>query len=132
MGILIWRDSPNYMGIMIIDNSFDSFSLISNPIVLSPLAKEALVGSLLGDGWLEKQKVNARFRFEQSDSRKEFFFHLYEIFSPYCQSSPKLRKRQDKRTNKVYLTWHFSTKSYPMFTDIHNLFYIDKKKSSTC
>jgi len=36
--------------------------------------KSVLVGSLLGDGWLEKQKVNARFRFEQSYKRTEFLF----------------------------------------------------------
>ena len=63
---------------------------------------------------------------------KNFFFYFYEYFAPYCQSSPKLRKRLDKRTNKIYLTWHFSTKCYPVFTNVYHLFYIDKKKSSTC
>ena len=101
---------------------------MSSPLILSPLVKENLVGCLLGDGWLDKPKINARFRFEQSNLRKEFFFHLYGIFSPYCQSSPKLRERLDKRTNKIYLTWHFSTKCYPIFTDIYNIFYKNKKK----
>ena len=101
---------------------------MSSSLVLSPLVNEILVGSLLGDAWLEKPKVNARLRFEQSNSRKEFFFYFYEYFAPYCQSSPKLRKRFDKRTNKIYLTWHFSTKCYPVFTNVYHLFYIDKKK----
>ena len=71
---------------------------------LNPLLKEILVGCLLGDGWLDKPKLNARFRFEQSNKRKEFFFHLYGYLSAYCRSNPKLRERLDKRTNKVYYT----------------------------
>jgi LAGLIDADG DNA endonuclease family len=81
-----------------------------SPIVLGkynsskPLLEEVLVGVLLGDGWLEKQKINARFRFEQSHVRSEFFFHLFEYFAPFCSNSPKLRERYDKRTNKTYKT----------------------------
>lgn len=87
-----------------------------------------IVGTVLGDAWLEKQKVNARFRFEQSHIRTEFFFFLFEYFVPFCSNSPKLRERLDKRTNKIYKTWHFTTLSLPLFTQYYNLFYIDKKK----
>jgi len=45
-----------------------------------------------------------------------------------CLSSPKLRNRLDKRTNKVYNTWHFSTISSPIFTEIYELFYLNNKK----
>lgn len=90
--------------------------------------KSILVGSLLGDGWLEKQKVNARFRFEQSHIRTEFFFSLYEYFILFCKSSPRLRERLDKRTNKIYKTWHFSTRSLPLFTEYYNLFYSSNRK----
>ena len=79
-------------------------------------------------GWLEKRKVHARFRFEQGDIHKEFFFYVYEFFHEYCQSSPKLRERYDNRTIKIYYTWHFSTKSYPVFTEIYDIFYKDRKK----
>ena len=44
---------------------------------VKPLMEEVLVGLLLGDGWLEKQKVNARLIFEQSHLRKEFFFFIF-------------------------------------------------------
>jgi len=77
---------------------------------------------------LEKQKINARFRFEQSDTRKEFFFYLFEFFAPYCKNSPKLRERSDRRTNKFYNTWHFTTLSVPLFTEYHDLFYKNKIK----
>lgn len=94
--------------------------------------KEILIGLLLGDGWLKKQKVNARFRLEQGDIHKELFFLVlfYKIFYDFCQSPPRLREKLDKRTNKIYYTWHFSTKSYSMFTEIeiYNLFYKHKIK----
>lgn len=107
---------------------FTTSTYNNSPSNLNPLLKDILVGCLLGDGWLDKQKLNARFRFEQSNKRKEFSFHLYGYLSAYCRSSPKLRERLDKRTNKVYYTWHFSTRSLPIFTDMYNLFYKDKKK----
>lgn len=69
-----------------------------------------------------------RFRFEQSHTRKEFFFHLFEFFAPFCKNSPKLRERPDKRTNKVYKAWHFTTLSIPLFTHYYDLFYVNKKK----
>jgi hypothetical protein len=50
------------------------------------------------------------------------------FFSGFCQTPPKLRERQDKRTNKIYFSGHFSTKSYFMFTEIYNLFYLNRKK----
>lgn len=108
-----------------VSNSLDFDILI---VGISPVLKEVVVGSILGDGWLEKQKINARFRFEQSHIRKEFFFYLFEYFSPLCKSSPKLRERFDKRTNKTYKTWHFSTLSVPFLTHYHNLFYVNNKK----
>lgn len=101
-------------------------SIISSS--LDPMFTGALIGSLLGDGWLEKQKINARFRFKQSNIRTEFFFSLYGHFLPFCKSSPFLRERLDKRTNKVYYTWHFSTRSLPIFTEYYDLFYPNKKK----
>lgn len=95
---------------------------------INPFLGEVVVGATLGDGWLERQKVNARFRFEQSHLREEFFFHLYGFFVPLCKSSPKLRERFDKRTNKTYMTWHFSTLSVPFLTDYYNMFYVNNKK----
>jgi len=78
---------------------------------------------LLGDAWLEKQKINARFRFEQSHIRADFFFDVFKYFSFYIKNTPSLREREDKRTGKVYKTWHLSTLSLPFLNEYYNLFY---------
>lgn len=77
--------------------------------------QNVIVGLLLGDGWLEKSKVNARFRFEQSYKHTEFFMDVYKYLVFYCRAEPRLRERFDKRTNKIYRTWHLSTLSSPFF-----------------
>lgn len=87
-----------------------------------------IVGLLLGDAWLEKSKINARFRFEQSHKKTEFFMDVYKYFIFYCKSEPRLRERFDKRTNKIYKTWHFSTLSSPFFTNYYEWIYPEKKK----
>lgn len=89
--------------------------------------EEILVGIILGDAWLEKQKTNARLRFEQSHIRTDFFFMFFKYFSFYSTNTPYLRERVDKRTGKIYKTWHFSTLSLPFFKEYYNLFYKDIK-----
>ena len=108
--------------------SFSTVTLGSMALGSNPLLEEVIVGIMLGDGWMEKQKVNARLRFEQSHVRTEFFFYLFEFFAPYCSNSPKLRERFDNRTNKTYKTWHFTTLSSPFFTHYYDLFYNNRKK----
>jgi LAGLIDADG DNA endonuclease family len=79
---------------------------INKPELLgpNPNMQSVIVGLLLGDAWLEKTKINARFRFEQSHIRTEFFMDVYKYFVLYCKKEPRLRERFDKRTNKVYKT----------------------------
>lgn len=90
--------------------------------------RSIIVGLLLGDAWLEKSKVNARFRFEQSHKNTEFFMDVYKYFVFYCKVEPRLRERYDKRTNKIYKTWHLSTLSSSFFTEYYNWIYPEKKK----
>jgi hypothetical protein len=46
----------------------------------NPLLEEVIVGIMLGDGWMEKQKVNARLRFEQSHSYSKYIgFQLNSV-----------------------------------------------------
>ena len=50
---------------------------------------------------------------------------MFKYFAFYISNEPKLRERLDKRTGKLYQTWHFSTLSSPLFTYYYDLFYKD-------
>ena len=75
-----------------------------------------------------KRAKNGRFNFTQSVKSEDYLHSLFNIFSPYCSSSPKLIKYFDKRTQKEYSSLYFRTKSLKMFTDYHKFFYIEGRK----
>lgn len=92
------------------------------------ILEEVIVGIVLGDARLEKAKVKGRLRFEQSDIRTDFFFHVWKYFVFHSSNTPKLRERFDKRTKKVYKTWHFTTSTSAYFTYYYDMFYTDISK----
>jgi len=59
-----------------------SFSLVQHEII---------IGVLLGDAHLEKQKggINYRLKFHQNDRHKDYIFHLYDIFHDWVKTPPK-------------------------------------------
>lgn len=92
------------------------------------LDEEVLIGIILGDAWLERKR-NARLRFEQSYIRTEFFNDVYSYFVEYTTPTyPKLRERYDKRTNKIYKSWHFSTRAIPELIYYYEMFYNEDGK----
>jgi hypothetical protein len=100
-------------------------------ITISSQLKEILVGLLLGDLYVQKEKkaVNARLFFEQGTVHKEYLLHLYELFKSFCLQAPKTNTRlPDKRTGESYSRISFKTRAFPCFTDLHNLFYVEGKK----
>jgi len=100
----------------------DSFSV-------SPDLHYILIGSILGDLHINKQRDNSRFMFKQSLDKKEYIYHLFELFSSYSNmEAPKHHKYFDKRTNKVYTSIVFNTYSLPCFNYYHELFYVNGVK----
>jgi hypothetical protein len=100
-------------------------------LTLSTQSKEILIGLLLGDLHVEKQKtsVNARLKFIQGSIHKEYLFELYGLFRAYCSAVPKLHSLvPDKVTGKIHSRVTFNTLSLPCFNDIYDLFYLEGKK----
>lgn len=100
---------------------------------LSQKLKEIVVGLLLGDLNVQKQKggVNARLRFEQGVIHKEYLFHLYSIFQEYCSQAPVLQIRKplsNNKTGKIHNSIRFNTFSLPCFNELYNLIYLDGRK----
>ena len=84
-----------------------------------------LLGSLLGDGTLRKQKgkLNALFEVNHSYQYKKYVDWKYKIFQEYVLTPPKRRKGNGKR-----VAYRFTSRSLPVFTEYYSWFYSDRKK----
>lgn len=96
--------------------------------MLTQLQKEVIVGTLLGDASIERNKPthNARIRFEQAYPEHEtYLLSLYDIFSNISGKSPRIVSRKpDKRTGKVYKSISFKSLSMVELNYFSDLFYV--------
>jgi len=60
-------------------------------LLVTPELTEILIGLILGDLYVQKQKAsrNARLQFKQSTIHKDYLLHLHDLFKEYCGSNPK-------------------------------------------
>jgi hypothetical protein len=98
-------------------------------IVELPLhIKSLVVGLLLSDGWIQKNKPhwNARLGFKQSMINFPYFWFVFTLLSHYCSTYPYLTKTQFR--GKTHFGIELQTRAYPCFTQLHNLFYVKNVK----
>jgi len=69
---------------------------------LTQRQKDIIVGTILGDGYLEVQGKTARLQLKQSEKKKEYVFWLYQELQNLCKSEPKQRKDNQQ--------WYVSTR----------------------
>lgn len=100
--------------------------------VLNLEQKEALVGIILGDGYLDRAKssFNTRLRIEQAyPVKKDYLMSVFELYKPLVIKDPKIIERKpDKRTGKIYKSIAFRTSSFNCLNEYHDLFYNNKVK----
>lgn len=87
--------------------------------------KEILFGTLLGDSSLQTYTGGKswRIRFIQSDSHKDYLFHLYDIFKPFVNTPPKSITDKNGSTR-----WYFNTTVQPFLNEFAEFFYKKNKK----
>jgi len=92
---------------------------------LSTIQHAILIGSMLGDGTLRKQgtRANALFEVNHSFTFKEYVDWKYQHFCDLVITPPKARKGRGRR-----VAYRFTTRSVPIFTHYHSLFYKNGKK----
>jgi hypothetical protein len=76
---------------------------------LTKFQKEALIGLILGDGFLERIKPshNTRLQIVQSDSdNEEYFNHLYLLFKSLVNMNPSILERKLNK-NLKYKSLYF-------------------------
>lgn len=81
---------------------------------------QIIIGTILGDGYIENGLWGSRLQIKQSKFRKEYVFWLYHQLKNLCRSFPKQRKDN--------LQWYFGTRYTQEITKIHRVFYPNRKK----
>lgn len=88
-----------------------------------------LIGSILGDGFLQKTgKNNARLRLEHGLKQKDYLIWKYRIFSDFFRSEPKVLERRNPIFGKSYQYIRAQSYSNQEFGEFYRLFYNEGRK----
>lgn len=90
--------------------------------MLNEKQKQVLIGSILGDAYIEKNGLNCRVVFEHSMHQYDYLVWKYNIFQPYT-TNIVCYDVFDKRTNKRYFKARFKTLTKSFFNSYKQLFY---------
>lgn len=108
-------------------------SVLSN-IELNQEQKDIVIGSMLGDGYMEriKQTHNPRLKFDQTFPQHAAYltriFFFFRNITNIKRPSISTRK-EDKRTGKKYTTIRFATRNLPCLIPFYDLFYVNGIKT---
>jgi len=80
--------------------------------------RQVVIGTLLGDGYLDRTTRGYALRIHHGIVQKEYVDYKYQLIKCFVNSAPKA-------SGKAY---YFRTVSHPELTDLRNNFYIKQKK----
>ena len=90
---------------------------------LNSKQKEVLIGTLLGDGMLERNGQYVRLRVDHSIKQKAYVEWKYKIFHNFTTSGMKYLSRLDVRKKKRYHHCKFDTISTSLLNEFYGKFY---------
>ena len=96
--------------------------------VLTKEQNSLIIGTLLGDGCLEKQNVNSRLKIDHFSVNKDYVFWKYKILENVAADKPRIIRQLNKRSGKICERWAFATRSEPVLNPYFDLFYGTGKK----
>lgn len=99
-----------------------------NKLSLSDRQKEILIGTILGDGHLEKLYTPelSRLKIEHSYRQKEYVDWFYEEFKDWIRTKPKQKIK--KVFGKIHKNYGFCTYGHRLLGNFQKNFYTEKKK----
>ena len=98
-------------------------------ISLTRNQKAILVGTLLGDGYLQKTgEKNARLRLEHGGKQKDYLIWKMHAFPRLFQAKPVHLSRVHPKTLATYEYWRAQSSASPVLGKWRTLFYPDGKK----
>ena len=87
-----------------------------------------IVGTLLGDGCIEKRWRNPRLRIDHAVAQKDYVFWKYGILKGLTNQAPHELHDRDNRTGEVFARWYFATRALPQLEFYFQLFYKNGRK----
>ncbi|MCA1607604.1 MAG: hypothetical protein LC775_19540 [Acidobacteria bacterium] len=91
--------------------------------LLSLRCEEIVLGTVLGDGCLERNGSNVRLRIDHSASQKALVDWKFRELSELEPFPPRYVERWDKRTGQKHVNYRFSTRTTCTLNGYHSLFY---------
>jgi hypothetical protein len=96
---------------------------------LTEIQKDVLIGTLLGDATITKQKKDYNVKFEQKLDNSNYIHHLYDLFQSYVGTSPRIRNIKGGEAKDRQSIW-FRTYRHCDFHFYYGLFYIKEVKNN--
>lgn len=91
--------------------------------------KSVVIGSILGDGYLQKTgKENARLRLEHSFKQRDYLLWKWQVLKNFFQSKPQYLERNNLKFGKTYQYVRAQSYSGAEFGKLQRLFYKDNLK----
>jgi hypothetical protein len=95
---------------------------------LSPRCEAIVVGTILGDGCLERNGKNIRLRIDHSIHQRAWVEWKHSELRELHPGSPRLVTRIDVRTGSQHVNYRFSTSSTESLNDFFDIFYATGEK----
>jgi len=96
---------------------------------LSSLQKDIIIGTVLGDGYLQKTgEKNSRLKLEHGINQKEYLFWKVKNLPQFFQGAPKYLERIHPITGRTYKYWRHQSQSGPFLGRLRKIFYRDGRK----
>lgn len=96
---------------------------------LTKRQESIIIGSVLGDGFLQKTgSRNARIRFEQGERQKDYLIWKGSQFPRLFQGKPSYLQRIHPITKKQYGYWRWQSSASPEIGKWRDIFYAEGKK----
>lgn len=96
--------------------------------MLNARQQAIVVGTLLGDGCLEKNGNHVRLKVDHGAQQKAYVEWKFQELANAAASPPKRLEFFDRRTSKTYTHWRFATKSVQTFDSFWETFYVAGRK----
>lgn len=87
-----------------------------------------LVGTILGDAYIDGFEKDARISILHSIKQKELVEWKIKELRRFVKQEITKSKHYDSRTNKEYISVRFQTKRFPEFKKLRDIFYKGKRK----